>query len=800
MKKMDQLFLKAALKKGLLDDGGVKQIADRIEKGENAATAAVSIGLMTEEQSKRLLASIEASIPPVGIPGFEIIAAIGRGATSTVWKARQESLGKTVALKVFSTAHNKSAEPEQLIAEARNVALLNHPHIVHALDAGVSNGNCWFAMELVEGETLQKKLTRRGPLSEREAGDLAICLTQGLAHAHKAGLLHRDLKRGNILISEEGVPKITDLGLALAEAEATELDSAEKRKGTPHYISPEQVRGDSLDVRSDLYSLGATLYHCLTGRPPFQGKTNQEILKKHTQEEVVPISTVAGKKTALDPIIEKLLSKSPNQRYATAEELLEAIGQVLDSSSSNETIGAPRRTKSKPHLKAASPRKRIVGGASRAALHSRKTMMTKIGTGVGLVISVFLILSAMSKANNGSPDFETELSAHKSNIGKLKIEKRMAESKKDWDRQEESAQTLLNSIKAQDQDLQIRAIRKALRTFGGTKASEQMTAALDQIQGNLIESRQADARTILEESRTLASSGKLWAAIKLLDERPRSARQDQDLNNDIEKLLSVWEEEIDSRFLQDRQKIDFLRGDRKYTDALAVIDEIELYADPDSIAELKGLREQVIEARTELARVEAERRNSEELAKYMKIWPLYKTQAMSRDFKGMISTSLSLDAELIVEDVKKRIEIDLQAFQLLDKFIKDALQELREKGEDGKEVTIERIPLGESTRNRKDKGIVDRIDEESIWLRLSAERAVVPMRISEVTDSFLFDQVADRHGRTSPDYLIPIGVLSIYRRLEDVAAESFRIVADKGTRPDTWIELLNWVKTNVPRS
>ncbi|MEC9475613.1 MAG: protein kinase [Planctomycetota bacterium] len=799
MKKIDQLFLRAAHKKGLLEEAEVKQIVESLGESDSAAAAVVAAGMMTEQQSHRLLSSIESSVPPEGIPGFEILSAIGRGATSTVWKARQESLGKIVALKVFSTAISSKTESDELIAEARNVALLNHPHIVHALDAGISNGNCWFAMELVEGETLQQKLARRGALSDREVAELALCLSQGLAHAHGSGLLHRDLKPGNILISEDGVPKITDLGLALAEEEAMELDTAEKRQGTPHYISPEQAQGEALDVRSDLYSLGATLYHCLTGRPPFQGKTNKEILKKHIQEEVVPVVTISGKESPLNTIVEKLLSKEPGQRYANTEQLLLALDQVANGNQ-QESVTALRRTRSKTHLHSATSRKRVIGGASKASLQSRNTLMTKIGAGVGVAISGLLILSAFSKANEGTPNFEDLLAQQKSEIGRMKIEKRMAEAAEDWQRHEESAQTSLNSTMAQDHEFQIRLLEKALLNFGRTKASEQMTIALDRVKGDIVQMKQADGRAVLEEARALATSGKLWAAVKLLDERPRSARRDQELNTEINKLLAVWEEEIDSRFLQDRQKIDFLRSKREYAEAITLIDQIEEYADPDTVRELKGVREEIITQRNELARAEAKRRNTEELRKYKEIWPKYRELAMARDFKGMISVSVTLDAELIVDQIKNRIETDLTAFQLLDKFIKEALQELREKGEDGKEVIFERIPLGTSTRNRKDKGVVDRIDEERIWVRLSDERAVVPLKISELTDSFLFDQVAERHGRTSQEYLLPLGILSIYRGLEDVAAENFRVLEEKGVRPDTWIALLDWVRTNISKS
>ena len=205
MNKLDQLFLKSALKSGLLDEDGVKAIAAEMQNDNGDASGhAVALDLLTQDQSNRLISSIEAKLPPEGIPGFEILDPIGRGATSTVWKAKQESLGKIVALKVFSSTMTKTTRPEDLITEARNAARLNHPHIVHALDAGITDGKCWFAMELVEGETLQQKLARRGSLSERELGELALCITQGLSHAHSAGLLHRDLKPANILLAQDG--------------------------------------------------------------------------------------------------------------------------------------------------------------------------------------------------------------------------------------------------------------------------------------------------------------------------------------------------------------------------------------------------------------------------------------------------------------------------------------------------------------------------------------------------------------------------------------------------------------------
>ncbi|MDE0959239.1 MAG: protein kinase [Planctomycetota bacterium] len=799
MKKLDQLFLKAALTNGLLDETGVKAIAEEIQKTKgDASSHAVALDLLTQDQSNRLVTSIEAKLPPEGIPGYEILESIGRGATSTVWKARQESLGKIVALKVFSSTVTRNTEPEELINEARNVARLNHPHIVHALDAGITAGKCWFAMELVEGETLQQKLSRRGSLSERELGELALCITQGLSHAHAAGLLHRDLKPGNILISEDGVPKITDLGLALAEDEAESLNTADRRKGTPLYISPEQALGQDIDARSDLYSLGATLYHCITGKPPFQGKSNREILKKHVQEPIIPVSTLTGKPSLLDEVIEKLLEKEPDRRYQDAEAVITAL-HIASKSTTEQTPVSPPRGRRRPSNQRSSTtsRQRTASGSSRASTHSKNTLMTKIGIGVGVAISALMVLSAASKTNQGTPQFDEQYEQHRIEVAAKKIDKRMAAAKKDFDHSETAADTHLASILSQDQDIQIRALKLALPSHGGTRASAKMSVALDNIKETIVQTRQADGRTVLAEARQLASDGKLWAAITRLDDRPASARKDEELNQDIDLLLSNWEQEIDSRFEADNLKINFHRDRREFAEALALIDEIELYADPDNASSAVQLRDQIIMAQKALAKEESKKRLVEENRLYLALWSAYREKSLQRDIKGMVSIAVTLDAELIVDEVKALIETDLLAFSLLDQFIKSALLELKEMGQDGKEVTLERVPLEGRTKSRKDRGVVDRIDNESVWLRLSSENAVMPMKISELADSFLFGLVSQRHGSSSVEYRIPLGLFSMYRGLNDVALENFRIAEEKGTRPDTWLLHLNWVKNNV---
>jgi len=178
--------MKLALKQGLIEESAVQEIADSITADIGAREVLVDKGLITNDQAMRLSRMVRAALPPE-IAGFEFISPLGSGTTSVVWKAKQESLGKIIALKVFLTSGDET-NFESLIAEARNAARLNHPHIVHALDAGKTSEVCWFSMEYVEGETLQEKLKRRGQLSEREVSELALCVAQALNHAHNSGL------------------------------------------------------------------------------------------------------------------------------------------------------------------------------------------------------------------------------------------------------------------------------------------------------------------------------------------------------------------------------------------------------------------------------------------------------------------------------------------------------------------------------------------------------------------------------------------------------------------------------------
>jgi len=277
---------------------------------------------------------VKAVPPPRQIPGYKLLGRLGAGAMATVYKARQLSLDRVVAVKILPKKFRQSPQfVERFYAEGRAAAKLNHPNIVAALDVGRHSDTHYFVMEYVEGHTVYEHLVKEGPYSEAEALAIGIQIANALDHAHQAGLIHRDVKPKNILITREGIAKLADMGLARAvsDREAAEAEAG-KACGTPYYISPEQIRGEvNIDYRADIYNFGATLYHMVTGRVPFKGADLSAILLKHLDEPPLPPDHVNPELTnGICEIIELCMAKDPAKRYATTTDLIEDLQAVAN--------------------------------------------------------------------------------------------------------------------------------------------------------------------------------------------------------------------------------------------------------------------------------------------------------------------------------------------------------------------------------------------------------------------------------------------------------------------------------------
>ena len=259
---------------------------------------------------------------------YQIAGKIGTGGMADVYKAKDQKLNRYVAVKVLKPEFRQDATfVKKFRSEAQAAAGLTHPNIVSVFDVGDDEGVYYIVMELIEGITLKEYISKKGRLSVKEATSIAIQVCMGLEAAHNHGIVHRDVKPQNIIISTDGKVKVTDFGIARAASSNTISSNV---MGSVHYSSPEQVRGGYSDEKSDIYSLGITLYEMVTGKVPFDGDTTVAIAIKHLQEEMVPPSAITPELPySLEQIIYKCTQKSVNRRYDRMEEVISDLKHSL---------------------------------------------------------------------------------------------------------------------------------------------------------------------------------------------------------------------------------------------------------------------------------------------------------------------------------------------------------------------------------------------------------------------------------------------------------------------------------------
>ena len=321
-----------AIDQGLCTDKELQQSLEELQSRSSANPAIlkdlmVELGYITESQAERLGTGIkESKAAAHQIPGYKIVGKLGAGAMAVVYKARQLSLNRMVAIKILPKRFTENPEyVERFYKEGQAAGKLNHPNIVQAIDVGEAGGYHYFVMEYVEGKTIADDLSAGKVFEETEALDMIIQVANALGHAHTLSLIHRDVKPKNIMINNHGAIKLADMGLARATTDIEAAQSeAGKAYGTPYYIAPEQIRGKiDIDGRADIYGLGATLYHMLTGRVPFMAEDSADVMRKHLKEKLIPpdhINTLLS--AGVSEVIEIMMAKKKENRYNDIEELL----------------------------------------------------------------------------------------------------------------------------------------------------------------------------------------------------------------------------------------------------------------------------------------------------------------------------------------------------------------------------------------------------------------------------------------------------------------------------------------------
>jgi serine/threonine-protein kinase len=279
------------------------------------------------------------------LPGYEVLEELGRGSMGVVYKARQVHADRVVALKVLR--EDLALDPRSVTrfrGEARAAARLDHPNIARVYDVGEHRGVPYYSMEFCPKGSLARRLARRGPLLPRQAAQLVRTLALAIHAGHERGVLHRDLKPGNILVAADGGPRIADFGLARCLDQMMHLTRTGDLVGTPSYMAPEQARGEhsAVSPATDVYGLGALLYTCLTGRPPFLADTCIDTMYQVVNQPPVPPRRICSTvPEAIEALCLRCLEKDPAARPASARELADLLARTLEDPTDDMPVAPP---------------------------------------------------------------------------------------------------------------------------------------------------------------------------------------------------------------------------------------------------------------------------------------------------------------------------------------------------------------------------------------------------------------------------------------------------------------------------
>jgi len=385
------IFVQVALRLGFVSPSELRECFAELRRQRGARRSLIGIlrdkNYLTREQLEDIRREMDREGVRFRVAGFELIERIGRGGMGTVYRALQISLNRIVALKLLSAHLSGNARfLERFRREGRLAARLDHPNVVQVYDVGEANGIHYIAMEYVEGESLGRRIAREGPLLGGEVIRIGRAVAAALGRAEEAAIVHRDVKPSNILLGVKGEVKLADLGLARQAAlDETTLRDEGTTLGTPSYMSPEQALGKTdVDIRSDIYSLGATLYHAGGGGPPFTGENPLAVLRQHAESIPVPLRERCPAISAdLSNVIDRMLAKKPEQRYQHPSEVIEALEAAGRSEVAEAARPAATRRPFPPEAEAAEP-------------GVRKVLWTIVECVVGVPALLWVIVSAVA--------------------------------------------------------------------------------------------------------------------------------------------------------------------------------------------------------------------------------------------------------------------------------------------------------------------------------------------------------------------------------------------------------------------
>ncbi|HKS15988.1 MAG TPA: serine/threonine-protein kinase, partial [Planctomycetota bacterium] len=519
------------------------------------------------------------------IPNYQILDVLGSGGAGTVYRARQVSMDRIVAIKVLSPRLAKDQNYlDRFFREARAAAKLSHPNLIVAHDVGAHAGTYYMVMEYVAGATLQQLLDSQGALEESRVVDVAIQVSKALEVAHRNGMIHRDVKPANILLGSDGQAKLFDLGLAREGVGASEG----KAVGTPRYISPEQAKDSpNVDIRSDLYSLGATMYHLVTGQLPFQAETGQQMLAKHVAEKLVPAHVRNPKvSTDLSAIISRLMEKHPDNRIQRPADVIAALESIRSRRARPAPKPAPAPIAAPTPFPRPMPmpirysRPRSGGGGKIVAI------LVLVGIGIG----IFMFKDRITEAFK-TRDFTKLTAPPGPRPDQVAFDEAARRELADLDASanaDGAFEAIAGILNGYDEYRQ-----KHRGTSHDTAAVASRTAYLKRAEVVA----QGEMRKIREQEQALLAAGKYRDVHQLYSRFPARFLETTPTGSDVKDELKGLAERISEQYTRDKAQLQERLRERKYDEALALISAMEEYALPDQLIEvgekrraLEGLR------------------------------------------------------------------------------------------------------------------------------------------------------------------------------------------------------------------
>ena len=587
-------FTDMAIEKGFIT---TEQAADALEShkkvaelglAEKVSVILVKKEYLTEEQVRAVKRGLGGAHR---IAGYELMEKIGQGSMGAVFKARQLSMDRVVAVKILppKIAAN-SAFIERFMREARAVAKLNHINIIQGIDVGQSGDYYYFAMEYVDGPTVREMLQEKTRISEKEALSITMQIARALDHAAKHGMVHRDVKPDNIMITSNNIAKLCDLGLVKRPEDDPHGERSGVAVGTPYYISPEQARGESdVDIRSDIYSLGATLYHMVTGVTPFDGSSAAIVMTKHLTEVVQsPQDRVPELTDGMVSIIEMMMAKERDERYQDPSELLRDIELVMDKKEPKRA----KQFKGESSIMPAAKRRRRTRTTAEAEESLKKIPTGVLIAGAGAAVSIvavilFLAFSMSSGKKRGtspSPDTGPDTPARAPVVEAPRTPTEqpaasagdLARAKGMFDYAIEQARK-----KPDDYGANIQKLRDVARQTRGTVYSMKANDEIERLRKERDSKADAAFNAVKQKADAEQAAGRFGKALAEMEKFPNGLRFSKFLSKHSQACNAI-RKAYNAHWVAEMKKADGLAKQGKYDEARRVVEALKAAEMPDS--------------------------------------------------------------------------------------------------------------------------------------------------------------------------------------------------------------------------